>query len=42
MERRTGFQIQVSRFEAGGLCKSCRVDVNERKRRERMERTRIA
>ena len=23
MERATGFRIQVSRFEAGGLCKAC-------------------
>jgi Fur family ferric uptake transcriptional regulator len=33
MERTTGFRIQVSRFEAGGLCKACRVEDATGKRR---------
>lgn len=40
MERNTGFHIQVSRFEAGGLCKACHAE--EEKRREEKERKRSA
>jgi Fur family ferric uptake transcriptional regulator len=34
MERTTGFRIQVSRFEAGGLCKTCHAE-EEKRRKEK-------